>query len=188
MEEQESKDRIMGFTRNIEFEMLYFEVNNKVSGGLIFWFSDKLKIAHLAYLFTSEDNRNKGYGKIFLSESMQYMRDNFKINSFFIEIDSVKEINAIDLELRKRRQGFYGRLGYKKVDKFKYILPIGDIKKSPEMEIAFFNDNFKVISKDDLMKIIEEIYFGSYSKEKNNLRLQKISKMNKLKEYKFVDM
>lgn len=115
------------------------------------------------YLAVNSKIRSKGYGGKLLATCNNYLEQNFDINTILIEVDSVNEQTATDMEIRVKRQEFYKRHGARKIGGFNYQLPLVGADYYPVMELQFIShQSFTELSKSDLEIWLKAMYKGIY--------------------------
>lgn len=146
--------------------------SGNVLSGSIYWLDRKTKLALLAYMATDNRVRSRGYGGKLLSQTIVSMMNEFGIEEFIIEVDSVNEKNSPDLGIRVLRQHFYEKHGARKILGLNYECPIAHDGYKPEMELQIISKAPSAsIQTSKLKSWVEQIYIGAYGLDKFDSRI-----------------
>lgn len=107
-------------------------------------------IIFISYLAIRRKYRYSGYGSILLKELKEF----FKNNEFIIlEVDSkLGAKNKKELEVINRRNNFYLKNGFKKIENIEYSV------YGVEYDLLIYKLNCKSISNSEILEIMEKFY------------------------------
>lgn len=124
---------------------------------------------------TDASMRSKGIGSFLIDSTIKYPNDNLTINNLIIEVDSTLEVNAKDIDIRKRKQKFYAKHGAKKIIGFKHILPFDGASYYPQMKIQIISNLYMdKLPIETLRKWIESIYDVAYNEPASHKSIEKM--------------
>ena len=170
-------DRIKNMLRDDENYHLYVAINkNKVLGFSLLYVFKNLGIALLDYMAVAPEYQGKGIGSIIFWHNIHELES--KISrpiGLFLEVQREDGVDAIEAIRRKRRLGFYTKLGVRLLEGVNYLIPPqhgSEPEKTylmilPLKKVSFF-------TKEKVVKYIKAIYDSVYGYFENDL-IDKIS-------------
>lgn len=114
-------------------------------------------LALLEYLATMESVRGRGVGAALYLAA----RSEAAPRPMLIEVESDR-VESPDRELRRRRIGFYRRLGSRRISELDFILPLPGIDEPPPLELLVDGTWKHEIAGQLLTGWLREIYVGVY--------------------------
>jgi hypothetical protein len=152
-------------------KMIALVENNFVLGMAIIWKFSNDRIGLIDYIAIEKNNRNRGLGGLLLTS---ILNEEVKIDYWAIEIEHPNY--GTNIMERKQRLRFYLTNGARIASNIKYFMPAQDNSNDIEMLILFMSktNDFMDIKKEDIIFLLEKIYFEVYSLDPKNALAQSI--------------
>ncbi|MGY4397735.1 GNAT superfamily N-acetyltransferase [Sphingomonas sp. UYAg733] len=158
--ERKTREQIVALAIRPDYRILIGEIGNQVMSFAVLFLSDRHPMALLEYLGTSAAGRGQGLG----AEMFRAALDRIGRHSLVMEVDSDRQDSG-DLEMRRRRKRFYGRLGARQITGVEYRMPKIGAESPPELDLMIWPGSGRThVTRDEVAAWIEDIYRGAYDR------------------------
>jgi GNAT superfamily N-acetyltransferase len=131
--EQKPASLLRSMASRLDYRFLVLERRDKVAGFAIVHVSRPEGVALLEYMAVERGLRNRGMGADLFRGAVDRLRQE-RAGPLLLEVDSDEEASE-DRKIRRRRQGFYRRLGCLRVAGCSYVLPLPGAVPPPAMDL-----------------------------------------------------
>lgn len=160
--ERKPRVQISDTTTKPDYKILLLKRNSVVVGFSILFCSTIESFCLLEYMAVHPSYRNLGLGRELFLHTVNDVASNCGAVPILLEVDSDREQSA-DLEIRKRRQCFYRRLGCRRIGGLSYVLPLRGEGLPPQMDLMIYFPGSFVLKRHQLEKWLKVIYKKVYN-------------------------
>src|SRR5262249_31095076 len=147
-----------------------------VAAFAIVFVSSEPAFALLEYMAVRESDRGRGRGACLFRDTIEILSGPGPALPVLIEVESEGPGDA-GHEERRRRQAFYRRLGCRRVEGLRYILPLETNPPPPEMEIMIhIHTGASEIPRHELGRWLGAVYQRVYARPGDDARIEQMLK------------
>jgi ribosomal protein S18 acetylase RimI-like enzyme len=152
-----------------DYRFVVYRMEGRVVGFAIVYVSSDSSVALLEYLAVDASRRDQGIGGRLFRDTVAMLAHDGKSIPLLVEVDAVGLPDA-EQALRRRRQAFYGRLGCRRVDGLKYIIPLATDPPPPATDLLVHSAGVS-LPYDVLAWWLSVIYARVYGQQGDDPRL-----------------
>ena len=169
--EQKPKAIIAALPDRQDYAILLLCRGDRIIGFSVMFVAAHARFCLLEYMAIHPDYRSLGYGGILFEHAFGDIMATHGPVHGLIEVDADRD-PCPDLEIRRRRQRFYRRLGCRRIDGLAYQLPLPGEGPPPAMDLMVYSpaDTTSIV-KSQLEYWLKTIYRDVYSCDPNDPRI-----------------
>jgi GNAT superfamily N-acetyltransferase len=173
VEEQKSLEKFAVMAAREDYTFLAAQLDEITVGFSIVWHSATADFSLLEYMAVEESRRGCGIGSLLFNASATEALANRPGECLILEVDSV-EFGARGAEACSLRQKFYRRLGCRRVEGLRYLLPLAG-RSPPAMDLMLLAEPMpEAVSKRRVREWLSAIYEHVYRQSGGDPRIDQM--------------
>jgi GNAT superfamily N-acetyltransferase len=172
-EEQKSLEEFAAMAGREDYTFLAAQLDEVTVGFSIVWHSATADFSLLEYMAVQESQRGRGVGSLLFNASATEALVNRSGHCLILEVDSV-EFGARGAEACSLRQKFYRRLGCRRLEGLRYLLPLAG-RSPPTMDLMLLAEPMpEAVSKRRVREWLRAIYEHVYRQSGGDPRIDQM--------------
>lgn len=155
--EQKPKDALIKMFHSPSYTFYLAFNDEKALGFCVMYHPKNDNFFLLEYMAIEENQRDSGIGSLLLAYSIEQLFKTHGERTLLVEIDAPL-CSLEKQEIHQKREQFYRRFGFLKIDPFNYVLALKSDELPPPMKLLVYDLNVDSISKATLLHWLERLY------------------------------